>query len=269
MKTLYVTDLDGTLLRHDESISDFTANAINALVENGLNFTFATARSFYSASKMVKKLNLQIPAVTFNGTFITDTKTGENVYSNVFNQDDVEYIFRFFKEYNLTPIVHSFVNGIEKTLFCKELLNDFSRINIENKIGDTRLLNVQSEASLNQGEIFYFDCLGTMEEMYPLYEKLKDKYGCVCAKDTYSERIFFEIMPKSVDKASAIKKLKEMLGFDKIVCFGDGVNDIPMFKLSDESYAVGNACDEIKKIATAVIESNENDGVAKYLLSLN
>ncbi len=269
MKTLYITDLDGTLLGRDGSISDFTASTINTLVKNGLNFTFATARSFYSASKMVEKLNLQTPAVTFNGTFITDTKTGENIYSNVFDKADVDFIFDFFMKHNLSPVVHSFVNREEKYLFHKESINEFTRINVESKVGDTRLLPVMSKKELNQGEIFYFDCLGTMEEMHPLYEKLKDKYGCICSKDTYSERIFLEIMPKGVDKASGIKKLKEMLGFDKIVCFGDGVNDIPMFKLSDEAYAVGNAYDEVKKIATAVIDANENDGVAKFLLSLN
>ncbi len=268
MKTLYITDLDGTLLKYDETISDFTAKTINELVNNGLNFSFATARSFYSASKMVEKLKLNIPAVTFNGTFITDTKTGENIYSNVFDKKDVNFILNFFHEHKLSPIVHSFVNGVEKTLYYKERLNEFSKLNIENKIGDIRLFPVENKKLLNQGEIFYFDCLGTMEEMRPLYDKLKDKYGCICAKDTYSDMIFFEIMPKNVSKASAIKKLKEILGIDKIVCFGDGLNDIPMFELSDESYAVENACNEIKKIATAVIESNENDGVAKFLLNL-
>ena len=57
-----------------------------------------------------------------------------------------------------------------------------------------------------------------------------------------------------------------MLGCQRVVCFGDGVNDIPMFKDADEAYAVSNACDELKAYATAVIDSNENDGVAKWLL---
>jgi len=59
--------------------------------------------------------------------------------------------------------------------------------------------------------------------------------------------------------------LKKFLNCDRIVSFGDGINDISMFKISDECYAVQNAVDEIKFLATEIIESNQNDGVAKWL----
>lgn len=72
-------------------------------------------------------------------------------------------------------------------------------------------------------------------------------------------------MPKTASKANAIKQLKEQLGCDKMVVFGDGKNDIDMFELADEAYAVANAVEELKKIATGVIESNNDDGVAKWL----
>ena len=52
---------------------------------------------------------------------------------------------------------------------------------------------------------------------------------------------------------------------DKIVVFGDSVNDIPMFKIADEAYAVENALSELKTFATEIIDSNEKDGVAEFL----
>ena len=55
------------------------------------------------------------------------------------------------------------------------------------------------------------------------------------------------------------------INYDKVICFGDNVNDIPMFELADESYATSNAADEIKKIATDVIGSCEEEGVAEFL----
>jgi hydroxymethylpyrimidine pyrophosphatase-like HAD family hydrolase len=61
-------------------------------------------------------------------------------------------------------------------------------------------------------------------------------------------------------------QIKELYGFDKVICFGDGVNDIPMFEISDECYAVSNAVPELKEKAAGIIGSNENDGVAKWLL---
>lgn len=73
-------------------------------------------------------------------------------------------------------------------------------------------------------------------------------------------------MPANASKANAIRKLKEMWGCSRVISFGDAINDIPMFEISDECYAVENAVGELKAVATGVIESNEEDGVAKWLL---
>ena len=58
-----------------------------------------------------------------------------------------------------------------------------------------------------------------------------------------------------------------MVGAEKVVSFGDNLNDIEMFKASDEAYAVSNACEELKEIATGVIGSNDEDSVARYILT--
>ena len=73
-------------------------------------------------------------------------------------------------------------------------------------------------------------------------------------------------MPKGVSKASAIKQLKEYLHCDKIICFGDGKNDIEMFQIADESYAMCNGHEDLKAIATAVIGLNDEDSVAKKII---
>ena len=82
----------------------------------------------------------------------------------------------------------------------------------------------------------------------------------------YSGDYWFEIQPEMATKGNGILQLKEMLGCDKVICFGDGVNDTEMFLASDECYAVSNADENLIKIATGVIESNTDDGVAKWLL---
>jgi len=128
------------------------------------------------------------------------------------------------------------------------------------------LLNKDDEAGAFDGEIFHFSCLDTADKLIPMYEKLKDRFRCVYYIEEYSKKPWLEIHPREASKATAIKKLKELLGCDRVVCFGDGINDIPMFEVADECYAVANAADELKQIATAVIASNEEDGVAKWLL---
>lgn len=67
-------------------------------------------------------------------------------------------------------------------------------------------------------------------------------------------------------KANAALQLKEMIGCERLVSFGDGKNDISLFEISDECYAVANAVPELKAIATTVIQSNTDDGVAQWIV---
>ena len=77
MKKLYVTDLDGTLLNRQDRISPFSVRVINELVDKGLLFTYATARSLVSASKVTEGLSTEIPVIAYNGAFIIQPSTGE------------------------------------------------------------------------------------------------------------------------------------------------------------------------------------------------
>ena len=101
-----------------------------------------------------------------------------------------------------------------------------------------------------------------------VYEMLKDNvnYNVTFQQEIYRDEYWLEIMPKTASKANAILKLKEILKCDEIVCFGDAINDLEMFKVSNQSYAMENAVDQLKKHATAIIDSNENDGVANWLI---
>lgn len=67
-----------------------------------------------------------------------------------------------------------------------------------------------------------------------------------------------------LDKPSA-PMVKQLYGSQKVIVFGDLANDISMFHMADEAYATKNSIDELKEIATGIIESNNTDGVAKWL----
>lgn len=98
-----------------------------------------------------------------------------------------------------------------------------------------------------------------------MYDKYKDIYHCVYQTDIYTKEQWLEIMPLEASKSNAIAQLRTMLNCEKVIVFGDGKNDIDMFQIADESYAVANAHEELKKYATAVISSNDEDGVARWL----
>lgn len=131
--------------------------------------------------------------------------------------------------------------------------------------GDVRTNVVKSAEDLKVGDIFYITCIDSSEKLKPLYDKYKDKFHCVYQKDIYTDEQWLEIMPLAASKANAIKQLQKLLGCDKVVAFGDGRNDIDMFELADESYAVRNADEQLKRYATSVISSNDEDGVAHWL----
>lgn len=267
MKTLYVSDLDGTLLTSDMKISENSLNIINILIDEGMIFTYATARSISSASIVAKGLSTKHPIIAYNGAFIVEPDTRKILVKEDFNRAQTEVVKEILSQNHISPLVYSFVEGKERVSWIPKEENEGKRHYIDSRKGDKRLRSVALEEELYAGDVFYFTCIGGKEELEPAYQILKDNenYTCTFQPEIYRDEYWLEIMPRKATKANAILKLKELLGCDKIVSFGDAINDIPMFQISDECYAVENAVEELKKMATAVIKSNNNDGVAKWL----
>ena len=250
MKTLYVSDLDGTLLRSDETTSEYTNSVINNLTDRGMIFSYATARSLVTAKKVTKGLRAEIPLIVYNGAFIVDNVTGEVLAANYFDESVGSVLDDLFGN-QIFPIVYARTDGMKKFLLSRQ--------------GDVRTNIVKSAENLKVGDIFYITCIDSPEKLKPLYDKYKDKFHCVYQKDIYTDEQWLEIMPFAASKANAIKQLQKLLECDRVVAFGDGRNDIDMFELADESYAVQNADEQLKRYATSVISSNDEDGVAHWL----
>lgn len=265
MKTLYVSDLDGTLLHSNAKISEYTSKVINELTAKGMLFSYATARSYITATKATQGLDARIPIITYNGAVILQNDTFEIMAKNTFTDEEKGELLNALLQSDIYPIVYAYVEGKEKFSYDLSKCNTATKEFLLTRKGDVRENSVESLQDLGVGDVFYYTCIDKYEKLEPLYIQFKDKYHCIFQKDIYSGEQWLEIIPKSVSKANAILQLKEHLGVDYIVAFGDGKNDIEMFELADESYAVENAVDELKAIATGVIESNDSDGVAKWL----
>ena len=265
MKTLYVSDLDGTLLRSDAQTSEYTNQVINKLTSDGILFSYATARSYLTATKATKGLNAKIPVITYNGAVILQNDTFDIIAQNVFCQNEKEEILNEILRQGIYPIVYAYISGKEKFSYVVNKCNRATTEFLLTRKGDVRDTPVEFDSALEFGDAFYFTCIDAYEKLEPLYIQFKEKYHCIFQTDIYSGEQWLEIIPQNVSKANAILQLKERLGIEYIVAFGDGKNDIEMFEIADESYAVENAVDELKAIATGIIESNDSDGVAKWL----
>lgn len=266
MCTLYVSDLDGTLLRSNERTSEFTNLVINSLAEKGMLFSYATARSLVTAKKAAQGIQARIPLIIYNGTFVVDNVTEEILIANYFDhsvEDALEELFR----HDVYPIVYAYINGRERFSFIPRLCSSGQRAFLDTRKGDVRTNRVTSPEELKKGSLFYITCIDTPEKLAPLYEKYRSTYHCVYHTDIYTREQWLEIMPAKASKSNAVRQLQDMLGCDRLVVFGDGKNDIDMFQIADEAYAMANAHAELKKIATGIIPSNDEDGVAKWLQS--
>lgn len=263
-KTLYLSDLDGTLLNSRQTLSEYTVNTVNRLLGMGMIFSYATARSYITASKVTKGIEPPIPLIVYNGSFIMENGTGKVLRSNYFDRSDSERILNILLESNIYPIVYAFIDGIEKFSYVKELCTGKMIEFLDTRKGDKRD-NPVNASDLGKGDIFYFNCIDSEEKLIPVYENLRDEFSCVYSRDIYGGTYWLELMPASATKASAALQLKEMLGCGRIVCFGDGKNDLSLFEIADERYAVENADEELKRAATAVIGGCDEDGVAKWL----
>lgn len=264
MKILYVSDLDGTLLKSDESISKKSADIINNLVNDGMLFSYATARSFVTSKKVTKGIHAKIPVIVYNGVFVIDYLTGEILITNFFESKIKEVVLELIN-HEIYPIVYSYIDGVEHFSFIENKVNSGMRKFLNTRLGDPRWREVNTIDMLLEGDIFYVTCIDEAQKLYPFYEKYQEVYHCIYDKDIYSQEQWFEIMPKQASKANAIQQLKDYLHCDYVISFGDGRNDIDMFELSNECYAVSNASEELKAIATNIIGSNNEDAVAIYL----
>ncbi len=266
-KTLFITDLDGTLLGRDDRISPTSLKTLNALIEDGLSLTYATARSLSSASRVTSGLHLCLPVIVYNGAFIREPVTAQNLHSVSFSPVLRVRIQSVAAHLALSPLVYSFVEGRECVSWLPSRENDGIRRYLSQRSGDPRLRPLEDETALYAGDVFYYTFIGEQAALLPLYEEVSQLEGCRCVfqQELYRPEYWCEVMPAQATKAEAARKLKELLGFERIVAFGDAINDIPLFEAADEAYAVDNAAEPLKRIATGVIGANDADGVARFL----
>lgn len=271
MKRLYVTDLDGTLLDRSGRVTKASADILNSLIKEGIFLTYATARSNKSSEIVTKGLNINLPVVTYNGTFVYDCAAKRCLHKVSFTEKQVKALVDLSKSFCFTPLVYTFVNGQERVQWNKNgTLSEGFNYYLGRRRNDSRMTPVNSVEESFCGEVFYVTFIEGQQELQPLYDSIADSedYNVVFQQELYRTEYWCEIMPRLANKAKAVEKLKKYLNCDELVVFGDSLNDLPMFKIADMSYAVENANPKLKEIATEIIGSNTQDSVAKKILEL-
>lgn len=247
-KTLYVTDLDGTLLEPDKSIKAENLKLINQLIDEDVNITYATARSLITAKQVIGDIHFKLPVIVQNGTFIL-SPNGDVILGNYLGDSILDTI----KDYDISPIVYSQIGKKTYFSYIKDNMSAGVKAFVDDHLDDPRNHPVNTYEELYEGDIFYLLLIDDYDKLKPLYDLFKEDYYAVFDQEMYSHDWWLEVMSPDASKANAIKYLKQKLRCDEVVVFGDGKNDIEMFEEADYSCAVENAAPELIKCADEVI----------------
>ncbi|MCL2718457.1 MAG: HAD family hydrolase [Lachnospiraceae bacterium] len=269
--TLYITDLDGTLLNSQAELSDYTITSLNHLIEKGMNFSVATARTGATAFKLLKNVNLNQPLILMNGVLIYDMKEERFVKKEILSAAARAGINKAICETGQTGLMYGLIND-QMTTYYQHLeikpLYDF--VEERRQKFNKKFVKAENFADV-ETEVIYFCFLNTLDNIKILYNEIKSitDIRCEMYQDIYSNDLWYlEIFNTNASKYTGVMYLRERYGYERVIGFGDNLNDIPLFKACDASYAVSNAKPEVKETATAIIGANDEDGVVRYLQNL-
>ena len=260
--TLFVTDLDGTLLTPDATLPDGAVDAVWDLHRRGIRLTYATARTIRSAAFILEGLPFPAPIALMNGVLMRDMNEGRYVDSNLLTPDTADRILAIGGEpfvYTLTPEGELFTAYHR---IANEHMEDFLRERVDKYAKPFRQLEDFHTLIEEKQRIIYFCYLDTEEHLRPIHDaivSLRDpsgEYGTKCAfyPDHYRPGLWYlEVFAPTASKGTVIRRLREMTGARTVVCFGDNGNDLPMFAESDYAFAVERAADAVKAAADGII----------------
>ncbi len=274
MSTLYISDLDGTLLRDDGTLSDFSKHTLTGLLQDGLYFTVASARSVVSMRQILDGLELFLPIIEFNGAFISDLKSGRHEIIHNIEPLIVENIYELIRKFNCAPFISSF-NGSEDCAYYKDILNEGMRWYLDDRLAnnDKRFRTIEHLPDSFGDQIVCLTVIGPADVLLELEHAINEMYGKHVDTHNFENQYspgwyWLTIHDHRATKDQGIRTLKRTCGLNgEVVVFGDHNNDIKMFQHADRALAVANATAELKRHATHLIGPNESDSVVKFIQS--
>ena len=266
MKTLYITDLDGTLLNSKAELSEKSAEIINRLADEGILFSLSTARTHATVSEMFSDVKLNVPLVMMNGVVVYDPKDHRVISACTIEKDKAEKVLEIYRKHGKAPMLY-YIDGTTININYTDLKNENQQkyINSRNDLGIKRFF--YSPSLTVKDELIYIVTLDPYEELKEIYDEVSEIEGlnCMFYSDNYTGCYFLEILSSKVSKGISADFVKKYVKADRMVAFGDNLNDISLFQYANEGYAVENAHEKLKEIATGVIGRNDDDAVAEFI----
>lgn len=271
-KNLYISDLDGTLLDNNAKLSPKAREIIVELLKRGVLFSVATARSIHSVKKILGEMPFQLPIVLSNGGYVSEYEKEKTMATHDICPEAARAIEEWIEEKKIHPIF-SCLDAGRPTLLYRQVQSEGMGWYLETLKKEER----KARLFHHIGEIDGFERMAyTFMDRQPIIEEIHsalselmgDRVRFQKYENEYSKGWYWlSIHGKEATKAQGILKMiaASQVTYDKLIVFGDHLNDKEMFEMADEAYAVENAEEELKALATAVISSNEQNGVPLFI----
>ena len=269
MIKMVIFDLDGTLLSSQKEILKENLEALIQAQKKGIKVVLATGRNVLVLDEIKKQLKLDEfktgYCIGVNGLQIYDCKTTtlEKLKSLSFEQ--IKMIKAKAKKHRFNTIAFSDDCSYISSIGLIGLV-------LKNKTFIKKIFNKRFDGRLPKAEISKYE--DGIEDINKICLLASPRKSTKAIKAELEEFQFMqvhhgwnEIMLPGINKASAILKIleKENITTDEIAVFGDSENDLEMLKMTKNSYAMGNAMENVKVVASHVIESHNEPGIAKVL----
>jgi hypothetical protein len=282
IKTLYVTDLDGTLLGADSRISATSVAILNELIDAGVMITPATARTPATVQPMfagVKQSvyvdkngeNQPLPTIVMTGGALWNRQTQTFEHCTLIDEAEADAILATFRRVGLSPFIYclsgkSFLSVYHPSTMtvCED---EFYQ---ERKHLELKRFNLDQMPERLDSVVLFF-AIGEVTMVERAVAELRSVTQCAAAwyPDIHNSNIgLIDLYAPGVSKAKAVADLARRVGAERTVVFGDNLNDLPMMRVADVAIAVENALPQVKAEAHRVIGLNTADAVAKCIAEM-
>lgn len=279
---MIASDMDGTLLTSHLSISELNKDAVLKAQEQGIEFMVATGRAYTEAKPPLEDAGIRCGMITGNGAQAFDAD-GNEIFTISIDKKIAKKVMVILRENGLyfelmtSKGVYSDSQPQRLENFATLLAENIPHITFKMAIAmaSTHLNMLHINYTESYDELIESDDIevlkvitfsdGGQEVLQPIAREI-EKLDDVHVTSSFPNNI--EINHKEAQKGVAVKRLAEAKGIDlkEVMTIGDNFNDVSMLEVAGVSFAMGNAEDDVKKVAKYEAETNVNDGVGKAIL---
>jgi len=268
----FLTDLDGTLLQSEASLSGNTINIICHAMKQGIIISYATARSYTSSNKIVSVIPWKYPIILYNGAVIFDPLSSKVIGGYWLDNGTTNQIIEMGRKQSLIPFLFALDDEDKERVFHEKLVRIGDLTFYESRPNDRRFGEMQLLECSDAFRTLIVTYIGLLHELEPLKDEVQRTFGdqvhIHLMKDQYIENHYFlEFSHSKANKKEGLKQWAELMHCkpEDITAFGDNLNDLGMFEAAGTKVAVSNAHPALIELSTLVVESNDEDGVANYI----